>query len=324
MSHSDHRPALIGGFVLGALALLVLGTLVFGGQHWWAPRNRYIVYFDSSVNGLSLGAPVKLKGVAIGKVSDILVEFDKANNRVLTPVVIDVELEHVMDVGSGGRHQEIRDIGPLIQRGLRAQLQMSSLVTGQLYVDVNFYPNTPANLVGHKDDGMPEIPSIRSSQEEIQQSIEEAVREVRKLPLHELFNALLATVQQLQQLTASADLAGTLQTLNGTLQDTRRLVNRVDGRFGPLADSMQGTLDDSQRLARQLGERLPGMLDKLDGTLQSLQRSSAALEHLSGRNAPLENTLSELSAAARSLRGLAEYLERNPNALLYGKEGHSR
>lgn len=316
------NPTLIGGFVLGAAVLLIIGLVVFGGQHWMGQRNRFIVYFDSSVNGLNLGAPVKLKGVAIGKVSDILVEYDKVNNKVLTPVVMEVDLARVMDVGRAGHHREVTDIESLINRGLRAQLQMGSFVTGQLYVDVNFYPNTPASLVGHKEDGMPEIPSIRSSQEEIQQTIEEAVREVRKLPVQELFSALLTAIQQLQQLTASAELTTTLQSLNGTLKDTQRLVNHVDTRFGPLADALQGTMSDTRVVTQQLGERLPGMLQHLEQTLLSAQHTMEALEHLSGRNAPLENSLAELSAAARSLRGLAEYLERNPNALLYGKEIH--
>lgn len=103
-------PVLIGAFVLGAVAVLVLGVLVFGGQQWFAPRNRVIVYFDSSVNGLSIGAPVKLKGVTIGKVSDVLVEYDKANNKVLTPVVMEVDLDRVTDVGRSGRHREVSDV----------------------------------------------------------------------------------------------------------------------------------------------------------------------------------------------------------------------
>lgn len=307
------NPILIGGFVLGAIALIVVGLLVFGSQQWFTPHNRVIVYFDSSVNGLAIGAPVKLKGVSIGKVSDVLVEYDKANNKVLTPAVMEVDLSRVLDVGHSGRHREVSDVESLIKRGLRAQLQMSSFVTGQLYVDVNFYPNTPASLVGHKDDGMPEIPAIRSSQEEIQQTIEEAVREVRKLPITELFNALLLTTQQLQRLTSSSELTTALQSLNGTLMDTQRLVNHVDTRFGPLAEQAQGTMADTRVVTRQLAERLPGIL-------QSMEKTLASLEHLSGRNAPLESSLTELSAAARSLRGLAEYLERNPNALLYGKD----
>lgn len=197
---------------------------------------------------------------------------------------------------------------------------MGSFVTGQLYVDVNFYPNTTASLVGHAEDGLPEIPAIRSSQEEIQQTIEEAVREVRKLPIADLFNALLLTTQQLQRLTSSSELTTTLQSLNGTLQDTQRLVNHVDARLGPLSDHAQETMADTRVVAKQLSERLPGILQSLEQTLASAQHSMASLEHLSGRNAPLENSLTELSAAARSLRGLAEYLERNPNALLYGKD----
>src|SRR5215216_1998215 len=133
------NPTLIGGFVVGALALLVAGILLFGKGLLFTTKHHFVVYFSDSVNGLNVGAPVKMRGVVVGTVKDVLAQFDAKRNQVLTPVVIEFEAERVMVIGRDKRPKE-PDIKTLIAHGLRAQLQLQSLVTGQLYVEVNFFP----------------------------------------------------------------------------------------------------------------------------------------------------------------------------------------
>ena len=152
------NPTLIGGFVLGALVLLVGGVLLFGKGLFFAPkRQQFVIYFSDSVNGLNVGAPVKLKGVTVGTVKDVRVQYDVENARLLTPVIIDFEPERVTDIG-GQKRPEVPRTQALIERGLRAQLQMQSLVTGQLYVEANFLPGHPGALGGRRDPGFARDP----------------------------------------------------------------------------------------------------------------------------------------------------------------------
>ena len=118
------NPTLIGAFVLGALVLVVVGALLFGKGLFFAPkREQFVIYFPDSVNGLNVGAPVKVKGVTVGTVRDVRVQYDVENARLLTPVITDFEPERVTDIGRQKRPEGPPQTQALIERGLRAQLQ---------------------------------------------------------------------------------------------------------------------------------------------------------------------------------------------------------
>lgn len=312
--------SLIGGFVVGAIALIIILLLVFNKGKFFAPENKYVIYFEGSVNGLNVGAPVKLKGVTIGSVTDVLVQYDVEQGRVQTPVIAEVDLDKVTDIRVDRKTRRVTNLSALIDRGLRARLASQSLVTGQLYVDVNFYPEKPAVLVGETELDIPEIPSIPSSAEEIENTIGEAISKIRKLPIEETSNAVLHSAQHVDKILGSPEAQATVIALHDSLIELKTLTKNLNDTMGPLSSNMILTLKDSQELAKNLNARLEPFLNTSEKTLNSAQTALASVETMTERQSSLDNALIELSQAARALRQLADTLERNPESLIYGKQ----
>jgi paraquat-inducible protein B len=319
-------PKLIGAFVLGALALAVAVLVVFGTGNIFASSQKYVAYFQGSVDGLSVGAPVKLKGVSIGSVRDVLVQYDMANNRVLTPVVLEIDISKVMDIRENHRKAHPPSIQELIDRGLRARLSLQSLVTGQLFVDFDFRPERPVRMAGSSDLRLPEIPTIPSSKEEIANTIDEAITEFRKLPIKETFDATLHSVRHIENLLAAPETRASIGNLNQTLTDLHKLIGHLDSKVDSLAQNLDGTVKDTHTLVQNLNRQVVPLLGTTEKTLgsaaEAFAQAKAALEEMesiNGQDAPLNTALRDFSDAAYSLRILADYLERNPDALIYGR-----
>jgi paraquat-inducible protein B len=341
---ADNR--LIGLFVLGGLLLAVILTLMFGGGHYFSKIQRYVVYFEGSVNGLNTGAPVKLKGVSIGRVNDVLVQYDLENNRVLTPVIAEIDLEKVMETyGADAEHHEHPSLQDLIDRGLRARLSLQSLVTNQLYVDIDFLPDRPGTLIGQKTLGLPEIPTVASSKDEIEKTVQKLTREVRDLPLKDTVEATLGAIRRVDHLLAKPETDASINNLNRTLQDLQQLLRHLDSKVdsmtgnldqtnrdvqhlvrhldstvGTLKTSIDGMVRDSRVLVSHLNSRVPPLLDSAGDSFKQAQGTLLAIEDLTEPNSELSNVLRDMSEAARSIRRLADTLERNPDNLLYGRK----
>jgi paraquat-inducible protein B len=322
-------PALIGTFVVGAVALLVVGILIFGSGLLSTDKRKLIVYFQGSVNGLNVGAPVKVKGVAVGRVTDILVQYDMDVNRVQTPVIIEVDESRILGTRAKDDSPRALRIKSLIDRGLRAQLLLQSLVTGQLYVDLNFFPHTPMRLVGKHDVmGLHEIPSVPSPTEQLENTFDEVISELRKMPLQETFQKLLLAVQHLERILGSPELSQSLTALNQTLMETHKLVHHFDSKIDPLSADLKATLKDTRTLMQSTYREMTPLLKSAQ---QALKEAAAAMnqarsalvgvESFTDQDAVLDSALGELSAAARSVRSLTDYLQRNPDVLIYGKPG---
>ncbi|QSA95483.1 MlaD family protein [Methylococcus sp. EFPC2] len=320
------NPVLIGGFVLGAVALAIAGIMVFASGVF-TPVLKNIIYFDGSINGLNIGAPVKLKGVTVGKVDDILVVFDAEGGRIMTPVIIEFEPQKFYNLeGREVATGHPTDTKRLIERGLRAQLQLQSLVTGQLFVEVNFRPETPIRLIAGENAVYPEIPSIPSPKEQIENTIDEVVATVRKIPLEETMHAILESIMTVERLLKSPEITSSLATMDHTLKDLQHLVHHLDEKIDPLSKDLQGTLGAS----RQLIQNVNGRVDPLSTEVQSALKATASamqqarttlatVDQATTPNASLDYALRDLSTAANSLRVLADFLQRHPDALLYGK-----
>ena len=152
-------PAMIGAFVLGAVALIVIAILVFGSGRLFRQTREFVLYFEHSVNGLRIGAPVKIKGVEIGSVKDIrlLVGQGTAGDKI--PVIIEIDLKKLTRRGATVAAETAVDPEAMqkviVDRGLRGQLDMESLVTGLLYVALDFFPGSPINLVQQAEGRLP-------------------------------------------------------------------------------------------------------------------------------------------------------------------------
>src|SRR5690606_38206063 len=183
------NPAVVGGFVVGAVVLVVIGLLVFGGIGWFAQTNTYIAYFPGSVKGLQVGAPVDFRGVTIGEVKEIRVLFDPAQVSARIPVIMELDPTQIDVIGGREVVTQPEDADQLLEAGLAAQLQLQSLLTGLLFVNLDFYPEAQARLVGGEQP-YPEIPTIPSDLEQLQ---ERAGDVAARLPdLLDQLNGLLA------------------------------------------------------------------------------------------------------------------------------------
>jgi paraquat-inducible protein B len=296
---------IIGAFVVGAVALMVTGFLILGGGRFLAKTEHYVLYFPRSIKGLNLGAPVVFKGVQIGSVTGIKVRLEGADvTNIRTPVFIEIESDRISTATATPRLQkfiakaETREtMETLVERGLRAQLISQSLVTGQLIVALDFYPDKPVSLVGGDLEYM-ELPTIPSTMEQLTETI-------RKLPLEELVNQALQVVKNIDSVVNSPDLKGSIHTLHEALKNANELVEHVDQKVGPLASSIEKTAVTAQ--------------DALKTATESLALTKNVLAEDSPTLTELNIVLREFSAAARSINTLADYLQRHPESLLRGK-----
>jgi paraquat-inducible protein B len=274
-------PTAIGAFVIGAIALVVAGLVVFGSGTLFQDTTTYALYFEDSVTGLSPGAPVVFRGVEVGQVVDIKGTVDE-NLDIDIPVIVRIGGSRIERRGSSGDARADREelIRTLIGRGLRGQLGLQSLVTGQLLVTLDFFPDKQAVYRG--DGSLPEIPTVPSPLTEIQQRVQD-------LPLQEIAREMLVVLQSIDHFVSSEELRRAVTNLDRALVSARRLAENLDKEIGPLAQSA-------------------------DDALSTLSDDSPT-------RYALDEALVEVGAAARSIRILAEYLERHPESLLAGKGG---
>ncbi|QSA97825.1 MlaD family protein [Methylococcus sp. EFPC2] len=322
----------IGAFLLGGLLLLIAGLLVFGGGELFKERREFLIYFDSSLNGLNVGAPVKMQGVQVGTVKDIVLQMDEANKRVLKPVVIEFEPAAFIDLQGqpiqGARTEETqrRNVQKLIDAGFRARLEMQSLLTGLLYVDLDFYPDKPARLVGIDYHGLRELPSIPTTTDELKNAAEEVVNQIRKLPLEEMVKDLSATLKEIRDIVKSDETLRSRKALTNTLEETEKLIVSFNRQAGPLLKETHDTVKETRILMQDFRTEVRPVLTaaeramlKATAVLEDSRGAITAVESAAGPDAPLHQALIELRDAARSIRDLTDYLERHPDSLLYGK-----
>jgi paraquat-inducible protein B len=334
---------LIGGFVLAAVAIMAASVVIFGSGQFFKKKQQYVLYFDGSVKGLNVGAPVLFKGVQVGSVTNVVIRSYPEEDKSTIPVFIEVYPEQFEIIGDREKLMNMRERAQeLIARGLRAQLTSVSLITGQLAIEFDYRPGTPVVLRKMDiDKDYVELPTIPST-------LARLGKELEKLDLKEIearINSILASIDGLlknQEIGASLrELRGLLQdarglvanvngkvdplaeNLNRTISDARGLVDNVDQQVKPLAGKAASAMEDISKLARDVDARVDPLSKQLSDTLKSVESAFKSIDSLVGKDSPtraeLDRTLVELSGASRSLRILAEYLEQHPESLIKGK-----
>jgi paraquat-inducible protein B len=355
------NPTVIGAFIVGAMALIVIGLLVFGRGRFFSDTRRFVLYFDGSVKGLNVGAPVDFQGVRVGSVTHITVQYLSQEGEFRIPVYIEVDPGSIQAMGTRKDDSDRqRFLQSLVDRGLRARLESQSLVTGQLFVQLGFFPDTPVRLV-RGDPDVPELPTIPTTLQQAQAAAQNLLEKIQELPLDQLFAHVMRTAQGIDRLVNSPELLELIGSLNTAqadilrlireveasiaplldeakttsaaartlLTELQQLVRRVDGQVVPLTDSSKQTLDaarallkDSQQLVRNADGRVIRLADGFTDAAKAAQAMMVTAQRRLDDN--LVVTLQEMTAAVRSIRLLMDYLERNPNALLTGKSGDRR
>ncbi|WP_308599230.1 MlaD family protein [uncultured Desulfovibrio sp.] len=308
----------VGAFVIGGLTLLVAGIILLGGGRMFSDDIEYVLYFDGSVSGLNIGAPVVFRGVPMGQVTRISLEANPRDASVTIPVYIRLDENSIVRAGVAGEltdnfRQEI--LRRLIQRGLRARLQLQSLITGQYRVELDFLPNTPANFRSPMPDR--EIPTLPSPIDTLQ-------RTVASLPLEEMAHTTAGILEKLNAALAGDALERGLNAFAATFEEAQGLLAGMQESQKTLAQALE-KLDVAATSAQH---DLPQALQSTRDAMNNVSSVSLATKAIVERNAPLTQELRRLiqesTAAVRSLRAFLDVLERNPEALLRGKQGSRR
>ena len=323
------NPALIGAFVLGALVVLIIAVITFGSGRLFRQAKEFVLYFDNSVNGLRVGAAVKFKGVEIGSVKDIRLQLDDAQVTKI-PVIIEIDLDKMTSRGATGAVAENPEAFhmAIIQRGLRGQLLMESLVTGLLYVGLDLFPGTPIRLVQqpggtHK---YLEIPTTPTTLEEAQDAVTRIINKLEEIDFSGLTKSLTETVDGVNQLVNSPDLKASLRSLQQTmpkvdeaLLSMRKLATTMEGSVTGLTTS----LEETSQATREAMQQAAIALKQTDGALKAAEAVMTNVNGVMDQDSPtfyeFRKSMREVSAAARTLRLLGNYIERNPRALIFGR-----
>ncbi|MEO6875138.1 MAG: MlaD family protein [Opitutaceae bacterium] len=323
-------PAIVGMFVIGAFALGVIGLLTFGGVSFFSKPQRFVVYFDESVHGLNLGSSVQLRGVPVGRVVDLNVHYDGKSHHSVVAVVCEFSKNKVTD--SKGNAIDVAnrtELQNLVDNGLRARLDVQGLATGLLFVELEFlspkdYP-ADNHITELKYVVVPYVPSAIS---EFQTNLTEILNDIKKVDFagigkevkllladaHKQLDGLdiKGLVAQWQKAGASVDslvnspeTKQTLANLNSTLIELHAVLVKLDAQVDSNGDELKATLVQTKET-----------LASFNAAADTARRFIAAQGNL-GTDAG--HALSQLSDAAESVQRLAEFLERNPQALISGK-----
>jgi paraquat-inducible protein B len=324
-------PAIVGVFVIGAFALGIVALLAFGGVHFFSKPQRFMVYFEESISGLDPGAPVKLGGLRIGRVVGMNIRYDDKNNRSVAAVECELSRQGLTD--AHGTPIDVTTRAPLqklIDDGLRAQLNVQSYATGLVFVELDFLdPKQNPAPPPAPDEKYIVIPSVLSPISGFQNSLTEILTNLKKIDFAGLsrgLTALMADAQtkldaldlkgaveqwkktgaQVESLAASPEFKRTFDNLNAAVTDLRGAITRVEAQVEPTSKDLRETLTEAKR------------------TLASFNDTATTASKFINRNAvvgdELANTLQHLNDAAESVKRLADFLERNPNALITGKK----
>lgn len=274
-------------------------------------RIELMVVFDDSVRGLRPGADVEIQGLRIGTVKDLGLLFDPAQRSFTVPVKLEIEPQRFQTTGGTARTIEegMDRLRSLVEAGLRAQLQMGSIISGELIVGFDFFPDAPAATLGEKD-GLPVVPAVPTQLEAISASLTTLLNRIAALPLDGLVDDMRRTVQSVDALVASPELKASLSAVEGSTLSIKRLADE-------LASAAPGLIGDVRQ-----------DLSQIDATLRTARSTLSAAQQLIGPDSGIRNDISvlmrELQTAARSIRVFADYLERHPEALIRGKGNPTR
>jgi paraquat-inducible protein B len=304
---SAAKPALVGGFVVGALALGVGAVLLFGGARLLSRTVHAVVFFQGSVAGLDVGAPVTFRGVRVGTVTSVAVNLNMTDLTARIPVYLDLNPAQI-SLESAGPGQSDANFDRLLKAGLRAQLNMQSLITGQLRVDLDLSPGTLPGTDGTED--RPEIPSAPSKLETLED-------EIAELPLKQMGEDTQQALAAIRHLTED------LEVKIGPLADS--LIDTSAAAHAAIADIDLLAVAGKEQLA-VTGGQLGRVLTSSDKTVHDADAFMGSLKEMTAPDSAmrddLRSAIRDLAASASSMRGFSHEIERDPSVILSGKTGH--
>jgi paraquat-inducible protein B len=327
----------IGGFVLTSLGLAAIAALVLGSGKLLQKPHDYICMFEGSLNGLKVGAAVKARGVQIGTVKEISLRLHQGQGelkqisiaRQPMPVIIEIDEREFLSRGGMSSRFSQGALDALIKHGLRAQLGMESLLTGILYIDLDFHRHAPLNLYIEPGSGpYQEIPTIPTQLEQIREDATKALAKIGEIDFKQLGDAITQAGLAVKELAGDPELRHALASINLLVSDPdlRKAVRQLDDALvnvNRAVISVKATIDRTGNRIDPLIASFQKSSNDLQAALQQARSTLASAQLLLSPGSPMTHkvdmTLEELSEASRSIHDLADYLQRNPSALIRGK-----
>lgn len=313
------NPQLIGVFVLGGLVLIVAALVLFSSQDFFTPKRQFVAYFHQSVNGLNVGAPVRFRGIPVGEVLAIEGVYEPNTGNMIPRLVIEFRPETLENAAVEEGEYTLFPL--LLKNGLRASLKSASLLTGQLYVSLDFHPDIPVRTLGNESDKYPEMPTLDSG-------FDQTLAKLSDLPIEEVLARVGSTLAALEEILRNPDIADALAALPSLLADADSTVvelkNFVAGDLSTAATEATRTLAGARGSLQTLTAKLTDeSLVKIDSTLAEFEATLQLVQERLDQNDPLTyellTALREVSNAARSMRDLANTVEEHPESLISGK-----
>lgn len=306
MNNNKANPTLIGVFLIGAIFLILVALFTYGSGQMFKKQDKFILYFESSVNGLDVGAPVKFKGVKIGQVERIMIRYNQADNSARVPVLIEIDTGRLkQELGVTVNLSDPKEFLFQVNSGLRGKLEYQSYVTGKFYIELDYYQDERPIVLVQKERIYKEIPTIESNMKELWETALNSLSEISKIDFAGISNHLDSAVKKLDNGLGDINFKGLNDSFIGASNSVKKLADSVQKNVNPIAGDIHNAVAD------------------LRETLKQIQGAVSVVYDLSDPESTLrygvDDALTEFTHAARSIGALAEYLERNPSALLTGK-----
>jgi paraquat-inducible protein B len=329
------NPAMVGAFVVGAVALVAVAATLLGSGRLFSHRHVYVLYFQSNVNGLRVDAPVKFHGVEIGSVYRIMLSLPQleravsAHNPAVMRVPVEIEVNERKIESRAGRALDLDDprtLKRLIDAGLRGQLALESILTGLLYVELDMHPGTPANFVLRPNSTFQEIPTQPTEFEQVQQNVGKVLAKLSQIDFPAVVQSMVQMTDSIRGLVQSPQLQAMVdrlqkatKSLDAAAQSAQLMADTIRIQVVPLSRSLQGASENTAETMRQARAAMAAAQQAFVEAQSAFVEAKTILDPASPITYQLSKTLQDISGAARSTRELADFLQRNPSAIIRGR-----
>ena len=317
MSES-RKPFLIGAFLLSGVAFLAAGLLLLSRDSLLSRPVEYVVYFTGALDGLDVGADVTYRGVKVGNVQQINLSYDRTLNDVVMPVTIRINSDSARSKKKdrGFDHS----IEPLIGKGLRAQLQTPSLLTGKAIVALDFFPEQPGYIRDPHIIDLPAIPTVPSRIDQIADVLRDLAKGLKEMPLKETLEAANKTLLAFERIATAPETQAGLHSLSVSLANFEKISQQLQQRLPGMLDNVHSgsvELKDALVDVRHAAQSARDALQQMDAMVSDGRRSLGPQSELQYE---LLQSLQDLGQASKALQRTAESLEQQPQSIIFGKK----
>jgi len=323
---------LIGAFVAGGVVLFIAAFILLGAGSFSGAKPTALAYFDDSVSGLDIGAPVKFRGVTIGKVSQVLLRTEsQAPSDYSIPVVMEFTPDLLTRRGLDQALVDKSGLRVSVEKGLRAKLQQQSVITGVLYVELDYFPDTAYKL--HDTKGIQaEIPTLPSNLGALTKAVSQTLDQLSRVDFVAITKKVDSILGRIDKGASQIE----FEKINGNLVRASDNIARITGdpAITKAVEDFSAAMKSVDSLVKRLNQQVDPVADDIKSmaaagrkALERLNETAENLRTLTKAGSPtrreLDTALADVSEAATAIRSLADFLERNPETIIQGRSKRS-